>query len=79
MKKGSDAARQLWGAHASRVLVSVSRRDELFYAHSSGSALLTFSRFPSLLQRDAATSTRDACAPQSLQSRRIPHRHLSHE
>jgi hypothetical protein len=53
---------QFWGAHASRVLVSASRRNNLFLKDRPVTA--TCQR-ESPRSRDAFASTRDACAPQN--------------
>ena len=47
----------LWGAHASRVLATASRRREL-----------STTLFGSSFRRDAETNTRDACAPRHLRA-----------
>jgi len=57
--------RQLWGAHASRVLVSASRRNELVEPLEVCTFALQITHCKSSSRRDAATSTRDACAPQN--------------
>ncbi|PYK78223.1 MAG: hypothetical protein DME38_11480 [Verrucomicrobia bacterium] len=49
-------------AHASRVLVSASRRNELFHFFVSGRSTRCINRSPRL--RDALASTPEACATQ---------------
>ncbi len=60
------------GAHPSRVLVSASRRNELSGRFLGAEVLPTAHAMESPSRRDAATSTRDGCAP-----RRFPLRALA--
>jgi len=57
-------SRKIRGAHASRVLVAASRRDELLAFVADLGVFLKKSAGSSLW-RDAKASTRDACAPQN--------------
>jgi len=57
-------SRKIRGAHASRVLVAASRRDELLALFADLGIFLKKSAGSSLW-RDAKASTRDACAPQN--------------
>ena len=56
--------REVWGAHASRVLAKASRLRELPDALSSVSVHAQMNAGGSSFWRDAKTSTRDARAPQ---------------
>ena len=85
VKASKDADRGFRGAHASRVLVAASRRNELSETHKPGKnsapeeparrsagrgAFAKANPEKSSSSRDATTNTRDACAP-----RRAPLRH----
>jgi len=72
--KGKSSGKWLfWGAHASRVLVAVSHRNELYLNGSTSDERPAF-QITMLSQKvrdgvDAIANTRDACAPQNSQSR----------
>ena len=61
------SGRQIRGARASRVLVSVSRRNNLFVGRGVSSVENALSKVRD--REDAFASTRDACAPQTANGR----------
>jgi hypothetical protein len=60
-------ARKIWGAHAFRVLVSASRRNNLSIGRGGSWAKGALSKVRD--RGDAFASTRDACAPQTINRR----------
>ena len=60
--RSKNVGRQIWGAHAARVLVSASRRNNLSTGRGFSCVNGAYSKVRD--RGDTLANTRDACAPQ---------------